>query len=353
MAILDEVGQVKGPQDDFIDAIETSQGAHDAPLLIAISTQAPTDADLFSVWIDDAQRSKDPKIVCHCHAADPNAKLDDPAQWAKANPAIGVFRSHDDVAAQAEQAARMPGRENTFRNLVLNQRVTVHAPFISRSVWAANGKPADALAIAKDESFAGLDLSAKTDLTAFVLVARDAAGVCHVESHFWTPAEGLAERAKRDRVPYDVWARDGFLRTTPGHTVDYAFVARDIAEIVARTNLVSVAFDRWRVDQLKRELDQIGLVLPLVECGQGFRDMSPALDALESELLNSRVRHGMHPVLTMCAANAVITTDGAANRKLEKHKATGRIDGMVALCMAMKLASEAQKQIIETAFVSF
>jgi phage terminase large subunit-like protein len=331
LAILDEVGQVKGPQDDFIDAITTSQGAHDAPLLIAISTQAATDADLFSIWIDDAEKSKDPRIVSHIYCAPKDCELLDKKAWKAANPALGVFRNLDDLAEQAKQASRMPSAENSFRNLCLNQRISVVSPFVSLDVWKSCG---EAVGDFDGEVWAGLDLSARTDLTALVVIGR-IEGKWHVKSHFWTPESGLAERSKRDRVGYDVWVRQGFLHTTPGATVDYEFVAHDIGAIMADYDVKAIAYDRWRIALLQKELDSAGIMLPLVEFGQGFKDMSPALDVLESELLNGRIAHGMHPVLTMCASNAVVSKDPAGNRKLDKHKATGRIDGMVALAMAM------------------
>ena len=122
LAILDEMGQVKGPQNDFVDAITTSQGAHENPLLLVISTQAPTDADLLSVWLDDAERSDDPTIVSHVYAAEDDCDLMDRKAWKAANPALGLFRSEKDVEEQARQAERMPSSENTFRVLTLNQR---------------------------------------------------------------------------------------------------------------------------------------------------------------------------------------------------------------------------------------
>lgn len=336
LAILDELGQVRGPQSDFVDAITTSQGAHAAPLLLVISTQAANDADLLSQWLDDAEKSQDPRIVSHVYAADKGADVLDEEAWKAANPALGLFRSLEDLQEQAKQAARMPSMENTFRNLILNQRVSTVATFISRNVWEANG--GRVLDFGDAPVYAGLDLSARTDLTALVLIGK-VAGTWHVVPHFWTPEQGLFERAKRDRQPYDVWARQDYLHTTPGATVDYEFVAQDIAAILSDLNVQRVAFDRWRIDLLRKEFDRLGVELPLVECGQGFKDMSPALDAMESELLNGRVAHGNHPVLTMCAANAVISKDAAGNRKLDKHKANGRIDGMVALAMAFFAAS--------------
>lgn len=336
LAILDEVGQVRGPQDDFIDAITTAQGAHDNPLLIAISTQASTDADLLSIWLDDAEKSNDPHIVSHVYAAPPDADMQDMEAWKAANPALGLFRSLPDLEKQAAKAARMPSSENTFRNLCLNQRVSTVSPFVSQDAWKACG--AEPAPLERLAAFGGLDLSARTDLTGFVLIGRDAEGVAHVHPYFWTPEQGLHDRAKRDRAPYDVWVREGYLRTTPGATVDYSFVAAEMAEILGPLDVRAIAFDRWRIDIFKKDAETLGLDFPLVEHGQGFKDMSPALDTLESDLLNGRLRHGMHPVLTMCAANAVVSKDPAGNRKLDKHKATGRIDGMVALAMALGAA---------------
>lgn len=336
LAILDEVGQVRGPQSDFIDAITTSQGAHEAPLLIAISTQAASDADLFSIWLDDAANSHDPQIVSHVHAAPEKCTLMDRDAWRAANPALGIFRSEADLSAQLEQAQRMPSMENSARNLLLNQRVSTDAPFVSPDVWKSCGD--SPVAFGDAPVWAGLDLSARTDLTALVLVGK-VNGIWQVHTFFWTPAEGLAERCRRDRAPYDTWVRAGHLDTTPGRSIDYEFIARDLIDICAMHNMQGIAFDRWRIDVLKKELSRMGADLPLVEWGQGYKDMSPALDALEAELLNERIAHGMNPILTMCAANATVTRDPAGGRKLDKSKPTGRIDGMQALAMAMGLAS--------------
>lgn len=345
LAILDEVGQVRGQQDDFVDAITTAQGAHKSPLLIAISTQSANDSDLFSQWLDDAERSGDPKIVSHVYAAQPGADVLDKQAWKDANPALGIFRSLADLEEQAKQAARMPSTENTFRNLILNQRVSTVTPFISKSVWDSNG--GKVLDFGDTPVWCGLDLSARTDLTALVIIGK-IAGVWHTQCHFWTPETGLIDRSKRDRQPYDVWARQDYLHTTPGATVDYEFVAQDLGVILAELNVKSVAYDRWRIAILKKEFENLGIELPLVEWGQGFKDMSPAIDMLESELLNGRVAHGNHPVLAMCAANAVISRDAAGNRKLDKHKATGRIDGIVAMAMAFGVAN-AEQTVDDTA----
>jgi phage terminase large subunit-like protein len=341
LIIGDEWGQVRGPQSDYIDSLLTAQGAHADPLQIILSTQAASDADWLSVQIDDAQRSGDPKIVCHLYAAPEGAQLLDESAWKAANPALGTFRSEADLREQMTQAQRMPSAENSARNLLLNQRVSTESPFVSPDVWRSCGGevlPFDG------PVFVGLDLSARIDLTAAVIIGQ-VGNVWQIRPYFWTPSQGLVERARRDRAPYDVWHREGQLRTTPGASVDYAFVATELAELLADLDVRAVAFDRWRMDVFKKELDAIGCDLPLVPFGQGFKDMSPALDALEAELLNKRIAHGGHPVLTMCAANSTITKDPAGGRKLDKSRSTGRIDGMQALAMAMGVAQSQDETV--------
>lgn len=340
LAILDEVGQIRGSQSDFVDAVTTAQGAYENPLLIYISTQAATDADLFSIAIDDARKNKPKKTVCHVYTCPKELDLLDEKGWKAANPALGVFRSEADMRKQAEKAARMPSFENTFRNLNLNQRVSTFSPFVSRSVWAENS----AIPGSMDNVstlYGGLDLSARTDLTAFVVVG-ELDGRWSVWPYFWTPEIGLKDRAHKDRQPYDVWVREGFLRTTPGATVDYDFICRDIMDILGGNTCQTIGFDRWRIDVLKKDAERAGITLPLEEFGQGFKDMAPAIDKLEELLLNGNMAHGDHPVLRMCAANAVVIKDAAGNRKLDKAKATGRIDGMAALAMAVGISQVGQ-----------
>ncbi|MDK1019548.1 MAG: terminase large subunit [Actinomycetota bacterium] len=333
LAILDELGQVLGPKDAFVDAIKSSQGAHASPLLVAISTQAPNDADMFSIWLDDAAKSKAPRIISHVYQAPEGCDVLDEEAWVAANPALGIFRSREDLREQAEDAHRMPSAENSFRNLCLNQRVSTTSPFISQAVWKSCGaKPAPAPS-PDVPVWAGLDLSSRKDLTALEIIQQHD-GTWHVWSYFWTPEKGLAERSRRDRTPYEEWVREGYLRTTPGATVDFEYVAQEIAELLEGLDVVAVGYDRWRIELLIKEFERIDVELPLIPFGQGFKDMPPAIDALEADLLNGRIAHGMHPVLTMCAANAVTLKNPAGERKLDKSKATGRIDGMVALTIA-------------------
>lgn len=337
LAIHDEMGQVRGEFDPFIEAIETAQGAYDDALQIVISTQAPNDADMLSIRIDDAKRSGDPTIVCHVYAASEDADLGDPKAWEAANPALGSFRSLVEITNKAAEAQRMPSVENSFRNLYLNQRVTRHTPFVSPSIWKACAGPVDDAAFYEGPVYGGLDLSLTTDLTALVLIAMKD-GAWHIKPVFWTPESTLADRSKKDRTPYDAWVRDGFMKATPGPAVEYDFVARDIAALTEGMDIRKIGFDRHRMKTLQAELDRLDVVLPFEEFGQGFVSMGPAVDRAEIEFLHERFRHGGHPVMTMCAANAIIVQDAAGNRKMDKSKSTGRIDGMISLAMAVGVA---------------
>lgn len=337
--VHDELGQVRGPRSELYEALETASGAQEEPLSIVISTQAPTDADLLSLLIDDAKRGDDPRTKIALYAADEKADPFSDEAIRQASPHFDVFMNQQEVRDQAASAQRMPSREATYRNLTLNQRINAVNPFISRGVWSSCDGAVDMSVFDTAPVFIGLDLSARNDLTAAVAVARDGGGLLHVLPTFFAPEAGVNERSHRDRAPYDVWANQGHITLTPGASVDYEVVAKWLVGFCADHDVAAVRFDRWRIDVLKAELSRLGVELPLEPFGQGFKDMTPALDALEAELMNGTVRHGGNPVLTMCAANAVATLDPAGNRKLDKSKATGRIDGLVALAMAVGSSS--------------
>jgi phage terminase large subunit-like protein len=342
LVIHDELGQVKGPRSELYEALETACGAQEHPLSIIISTQAPTDADLLSVLIDDGLAGHDPRVVVSLYSAPPDLETFSEGAIRAANPAFGDFLNPVEVLAMAEDARRMPSRQAEFENLILNRRVEASSPFVSRELWktcAAPVKPIDGVPV-----YAGLDLSAVNDLTALVLIGK-VDGVWQVHPTFWLPGYGLADKARQDRVPYDLWHQQGHLLAAPGKSVDYEFVARHLWTLFGELDIRKIAFDAWAFMHLRPWLLAAGFSegqlegdnAVFVEYRQGTKSMTPALRSLESEILNARLAHGDHPVLKMCAGNAVVKgTDD--DRKLDKMKSSGRIDGMVALAMAMGVA---------------
>jgi phage terminase large subunit-like protein len=337
LAILDEVGQVHGPVDAFIDAIQTAQGAHADALLVAISTQAPGDTDLFSMWLDDAERSGDPRIVSHVYTAPVDAALDDLAAWRQANPAMGEFRNVAEIKEAAERAMRMPSFEATFRNLYLNQRIALESLFIAPAVWRANDKPVNAALFRDGRPVTlGIDLSATTDLTAAVFATRDDGGAVQLLPCVFTPEATAEERARVDRAPYPQFIKQGALIAVPGKVVNYEWVANYLKQASEGMRLSRIAFDRWRMDELKRHAQACGFGsgADWHSFGQGYQSMSPAVANFETALLEGKLHHGGHPLLRMGAAGAVIVRDPAGNRKLDKAHSKSRIDPLVAAVMA-------------------
>ena len=331
--VHDELGQVKGPRSHLYEALETAGGAQESPLSVVISTQAPTDSDLLSLLIDDGLSGADPRVKVVLHTAPIDSDPFSEEAIRAANPHFDDFMNKDEVWSQAAAAKRLPSREAEFRNLILNQRVEARNPFISRSIWIENGgDPGD---LESEAVYGGLDLSSVSDLTALVLVTESGG----VHPTFWLPADGLEAKARGDRVPYDVWAGAGDLLTTPGRAIEYEFIADHLRGLFDRCDVRAIAFDRYNMRFLRPWLEKVGFseeeLERFIEFGQGFVSMSPAIRELEAQLLSRKLRHGGHPVLTMCAANAVTVNDPAGNRKFTKSKATGRIDGMVALAMAI------------------
>lgn len=354
--VYDELGSA--PNRDLFDALDTATGARENPLMMCISTQAAADHHVFSELIDyglkvQAGDVDDRSFHLTLYAAPADADPWEPEAWEAANPALGDFRSLDDVTRQAAQARLVPSKESAFRNLILNQRVASVSRFIHKVEWEKCSTAPDLAALRGRTCFGGLDLSAGRDLTAFVLVFPGEGRMFDVVPKFYFPEAAVKERSEEDRVPYDLWARQGFITLIPGATIDPGFIAHELAEAASLYDLQKLAYDRWRIEDLRRELSLLGAGLPLEPFGQGFRDMAPAVDLLERCVAEGLLRHGGNPVLKMCATNAVVTRDPAGNRKLDKSKANGRIDGLVALAMALAVSGKHEEEPLPACLAQF
>lgn len=362
LLIFDELAQF-GVDREFFDILVQGRGAHVEALLWIISTQAANDAALLSQEIDyglKVMRGEvdDPTVKCFLYTTPIEISLMDEEAWKLSNPALGDFLSLADMQEAARTAVAMPSAEAGFRNLRLNQRVDAASPFIPQNTWKANGGEIDQDLFATAKVWGGLDLSGKNDLSALIYTAEDEGANWHVRPYFWTPGDSLRERGDRDKVPYQLWASQGHLEAVPGKVIDYAHVALAIQRHMAVMDIQGIKFDRWRIADLQRELQEIGVEawiegqdqpipggLKLIQHGQGFKDMSPAVEIVEDLLASERIRHGMHPVLTMCAANTRVQADPAGGRKFDKLKSTGRIDGIVAMSMALNGAATAKPEV--------
>lgn len=331
------------PSRDLWDVLQTSMGARRQPLMLMITTAGHDRRSL--CWEQHEFAEKVALGVADGDAADSflpaifAAGQDDdwtaPATWAKANPSLGATVKLEYIAQECARAKEVPAYENTFRQLHLNQWTEQAVRWMPLATWDACGAPVD-VGLDGYPCYAGLDLSSTTDLTALVLVFPSDDGTFDIVPRFWIPEEGVRVRSRRDRVPYDAWVRAGLVQQTPGAVVDYSFVLKQLEQDAERYDLREVAVDRWNATKIMAELDDRRITC--VPFGQGFASMSAPTKELMNLALQRRLRHAGNPVLRWNVANIVVRKDAAGNFKPDKEKSTEKIDGAVAMVMAIDRA---------------
>ncbi len=283
-------------------------------------------------------RKIDPTFYPVIYGAEEGDDWTDPKVWKKANPSLGITVGIDKVRDACESAKQNPAEENSFRQLRLNQWVKQSVRWMPMDKWDKCAFAADPSQLEGRVCYGGLDLSSTTDITAFVLVfpPEDEDDKYIVLPYFWIPEENMHIRVNRDRVPYDLWERQGYLQTTEGNVIHYGFIEKFIEQLGERYNIREIAFDRWGAVQMVQNLEGMGFTV--VPFGQGFKDMSPPTKELMKLVLEERIAHGGHPVLRWMMDNIFIRTDPAGNIKADKEKSTEKIDGAVATIMALDRA---------------
>ena len=283
-------------------------------------------------------RKHDPTFYPVIYGAALEDDWTDPKVWKKANPSLGITVTMDKVKAAFESARQNPAEENSFRQLRLNQWVKQAIRWMPMDKWDACAFAVDHEALEGRICYGGLDLSSSTDITAFVLVFPpiDEDDKYSILPFFWIPEDNIDLRVRRDHVNYDIWKKQGFLKTTEGNVVHYGFIETFIEELGTKYNIREIAFDRWGAVQMTQNLEGLGFTV--VPFGQGFKDMSPPTKELMKLTLEQKIAHGGHPVLRWMMDNIFIRTDPAGNIKPDKEKSTEKIDGAVATIMALDRA---------------
>jgi phage terminase large subunit-like protein len=282
--------------------------------------------------------------------------LADERCWLKTNPNLGQSIRSGYLREQVDEARLMPSKESIVRRLHFCEWVDAAAPWILGDAWrACEVEPAGELLAwlsPKGEPLTlAVDLSLTTDLSALALAA-EVGSVCRMGVEFWTPADTLRARADRDAIDYPLWVQQGYLNAVPGSTLDYTPIAQRIADIASRVRVDRVVFDRYKMPYLRRAMDELGLELELVEHPQTFVRlkgsvlwMPESINQMESAVLERTVEFWRNPVLTWCAASAVVNLDEQGSRTFSKRKSTGRIDGLVAATMAIGALRTVQPEV--------
>lgn len=337
-AIVDELHAHKSR--DLWDVLETATGARSQPLIYAITTAGRNKLSVCWELRDYACKVlegivQDDSFFAIIFTIDEGDDWTDPAVWPKANPGLNVSVKIDDLQRKVEKARHLPAAQNAFKRLHLNVWTEGAGSWLDIEAWDENGHEVDPDELVGRECYGGLDLSTTTDITAFVKVFPpvDDGEPWKVLARFWVPAENITKRAKTDRVPYDVWRDQGFIEATPGNVVDYRAIEAGIVADAETFDLREVAYDRFNSSQLVTELLDEGVVM--VPFGQGFVSMAAPTRELEKLVIACLLAHGGNPVLRWMASNVVVVEDPAGNMKPAKNKSSEKIDGIVALIMAI------------------
>jgi phage terminase large subunit-like protein len=330
------------PNRDLVDVLLTSMASANRrqPLIVYITTADFARPSICNEKHDYACKVRDgvipdPSFLPVIYEATPADDWTVPATWKKVNPNLGVSVSLEYLERECQRARETPAYENTFKRLHLNMKTEQDVRWLGIDKWDACAGAIKVAELGGRPCYAGLDLASTTDLAALVLLfPSDGEPIDYdVLPFFWIPTEGARRREHRDRVPYETWARDGLITATEGDVVDYDRIRARINELGQAYHVKEIAIDRWNSTQLATQLAGDGF--EIFGFGQGFASMSAPTKELETLILGGRIRHGGHPVLRWNASNVSVETDAAGNVKPSKKKSTEKIDGIVALIMAL------------------
>ncbi|MFM0877172.1 terminase large subunit, partial [Streptococcus suis] len=329
------------PNRHLYDVLTKGSGdAREQPLFFIITT-AGTDRnsicyELHTKALDILNgRKKDTSFYPVVYGLSDEDDWNDEANWLKANPSLGHTIGIDRVREAYQQALDNPAEENVFKQLRLNMWTSSSVAWIPEHVYAKGNDPIQYESLKGRSCYAGLDLSSTSDITAFVLVfpPRFEEENYIVLPFFWLPEDTLELRCRRDHVLYDVWERQGYIKTTEGNVVHYGFIEKFIEDLSEIYHIKEIAYDRWNATQMVQNLEGMGLTM--VPFGQGYKDMSPPSKELYKLMMEGKIQHGGHPVLKWMGQNVVMRQDPAGNIKPDKEKSVEKIDGIVALIMGL------------------
>lgn len=255
--------------------------------------------------------------------------------WFRANPSLGITIQLDRLEEAYQDATQNLAEENIFRQLRLNTWVSGNVRWMNMDVWDKCSYEVDPEKLRGRICYGGLDLSSTTDVTAFVLVFPpiEEDDKYYVLPYFWIPEDTIEQRVRRDHVPYDIWLGKGLVTSTEGNVIHYGYIEKFIEELGTKYNIKEIAFDRWGAVQMTQNLEGMGFTV--VPFGQGYKNMSPPTKELMKIVLEGKIAHGGNVALRWMMDNVFIKTDPAGNIKMDKEKSTERIDGAVALVMAL------------------
>ena len=324
------------PNRDLVDALETAMGARRQPITFYITTMDFDRPSICNEIIDYGYKVRDgtlenpdPTFLPVIYEAKIEEDWKSKKLWIRVNPNYGVSLKPEYMERAFKKANEITSSESTFKRLHLNMRTQTSIAWLKAEEWDACYDPEVVEPGLGTRCFSGLDLSHRSDMTAWCLYFPDLGGLARW--HFWCP-EDHPEAVEGGL--YETWIRQGWISTTPGNDIDYSFIRAVINQVSPRYAMEPIAIDPWNARQLTLQLqDEDGI--PMIEFRQGWASMSEPAKQLEGIVKSGLLNHENNPVARWMAMNAMVKTDPAGNIKPDKESSKNKIDGIVALTMAI------------------
>ena len=337
-AIIDELHAHKTR--DLYDVLDTATGARQQPMILSITTAGVSQQSICREMHDYTENLLNDVITDDTffgiiYTLDDGDDWTDPKVWIKANPSLGESIDPIELADRCRKAQNSSDSRNAFLRLRMNMWTSNTENWVTPEDWAKGGVPIELDSLKGRECYVGMDLSSVSDLTAVCLLFQMDDGKMQALWQYYLPAENITEKCRLDRVPYDQWARDGYITLTPGAAVDYDFIEHDIlTRFAVDYKIKELAFDPYNAAQLTAHLVSAGL--NCIISRQGMLSLSPPTKGLQVQIMSGNFIHGDNPVTNWMIGNCEVQTDAAGNTKLVKSANVKRrkIDGLVAAVMA-------------------
>ena len=323
--------------------IDDAMGSREQPLIYSITTAGVDSESLcyekhvhaINVLDPEMDGYGDDSLFVYIATVSDRKAIDDPLQWAMANPNLGVSKSIDYMRDKYERACRIPSRMVDFEVKHLNIWSNAADRWLNLDHWKrAEHSQLNIDQFFGSECYLGLDLAMVNDMSALTALFPGDGSIWRVFTWYWCPEEDILQRSKADKVPYSHWSRHGYLCATPGSATDFDFIEVQVRELIERFDVKEFLYDRWMAAGLVQNLMR-DEVVNCVPYGQGYKDASPALKEVERRLLNKTIQFAKNPVLSWNASNAEVVRDPSGNIKLTKKMPRKRIDGISSLANAV------------------
>ena len=340
------------PDRSMLDVMDSAVGARRNPLIFIITTAG---FNVHSACHDERDYAisvlrgtvEDDTYFAIIFTIDEKDDWKDEKVWIKSNPNLGISVSIEDMQRMKKKAIESPAALNNFLTKKLNIWTSQEMKFFDMDRWDACKDKIDEKELLGKPCFLAVDLASKSDIAALMALFRLDDGRIVAQPKFYCPKEKAIERSRTDRVPYLAWAEQGYLSMTPGNRIDFEYIKADIEKMFSRYEVLRMGFDQWNFEMLLQRLISDGIdMTKVLEYPQTLKTMSEPTKELDVLVAEKRLIHNGNPILRWMAGNTAVYMDPNENIRPVKNKSSEKIDGIVALVMALGMALVEKRQSV-------